>query len=76
MSASLLSEQAADITQEGDTDMKSVYERKAYGKVRGTWMDRFMQLEPEGGFRAVVELARSHRASTPNEAYRPTSLAA
>jgi len=56
--------------------MKSVYERKAYGKVRGTWMDRFMQLEPEGGFRAVVELARSHRASTPNEAYRPTSLAA
>lgn len=56
--------------------MKSVYERKAYGRVRGTWMDRFMQLEPEGGFRAVVELARSHGTSTPNGTYRPNTLAA
>jgi hypothetical protein len=56
--------------------MKSVYERKAYGRVRGTWMDRFMQLEPEGGFRVVVELARSHGPSTPNAHSRPKTLAA
>ena len=55
--------------------MKSVYERKAYGRVRGTWMDRFMQLEPDGGFRAVVALARSYSASTPNVA-SPKALAA
>jgi len=56
--------------------MKSVYERKAYGRVRGTWMDRFMRLEPEGGFRAVVEQAWSRGASTPNRASRPETLAA
>jgi hypothetical protein len=39
-------------------------------------MDRFMQLEPDGGFRAVVELARSHGASTPNAESRPKALAA
>lgn len=56
--------------------MKSVYERRAYGRVRGTWMDRFMRLEPDGGFRAVVELARNHGASMPNAEGRPKSLAA
>jgi hypothetical protein len=59
--------------------MKSVYERKqlaADGRMRETWMDRFMRLEPEGGFRAVVELARSGGASTPNGASRPQTLAA
>jgi hypothetical protein len=39
-------------------------------------MDRFMQLEPEGGFRAVVELARNHGASMPNADSRPKTLAA
>jgi hypothetical protein len=39
-------------------------------------MDRFMQLEPDGGFRAAVELARNHGASTPNAEGRPKTLAA
>jgi hypothetical protein len=56
--------------------MKSVYERKSYGKVRGTWMDRFMQLEPDGGFRAAVKLAWSHAGSTPKTESRPNTLAA
>jgi hypothetical protein len=56
--------------------MKSVYERKADGEVRETWMDRFVDLEPKEGFRAVVEQAWSRSASTPNEASRPETLAA
>ena len=56
--------------------MKSVYERKAYGRVRGTWMDRFMKLEPKDGFRAVVEQAWNRGASTPNGGSRPETLAA
>jgi hypothetical protein len=40
--------------------MESVYGRKrlaASAEVRETWMGRFTQLEPEGGFRAVAQQA-------------------
>jgi hypothetical protein len=66
----------ADVTERGVVTMKSVYERKAFGRVRGTWMDRFMQLEPKDGFRTVVQQAWRRGASTPSEASRPETLAA
>jgi hypothetical protein len=38
--------------------MEPVYGRKSVGASAGeTWMDRFTQLEPAGGFRAAVEHA-------------------
>jgi hypothetical protein len=57
--------------------MKSAYTRKALAAnagVRETWMDRFTQLEPEGGFGAVVQRAWSHSAPTPNRASPLNSL--
>jgi hypothetical protein len=56
--------------------MESVYGRKrlAAAGVRETWMDRFTQLEPDGGFRAVVQLAWSRSAPTPNRASQLNSL--
>lgn len=51
--------------------MESVYGRKRLAAnvgVRETWMDRFTQLEPEGGFRAVVQQAWNRNAPTPNRA--------
>lgn len=35
--------------------MESVYGRKRLAGERETWMDRFTQLEPEGGFRAAFQ---------------------
>jgi hypothetical protein len=57
-------------------EMESVYGRKrtANDGVIETWMDRFTQLEPEGGFRSVVRLASSRSVSTLNGASRLTSL--
>jgi len=56
--------------------MESVYGRKrtANDGVIETWMDRFTQLEPEGGFRSVVRLASSRSVSTLNGASRSTSV--
>ena len=67
----------AAITSRGETEMKSVYDRKrpaANVDVRETWMDRFTQLEPEGGFRTVVKQAWNQSASTPNGAGHLNSL--
>ncbi len=43
----------------GQNGMKPAYGRKHLTTGAGaalTWMDRFVELEPEGGFRAVVQL--------------------
>jgi hypothetical protein len=67
----------AVITTRGGTEMESVYGRKrlaANAGVRATWMDRFTQLEPEGGFRSGVQLAWSHSAPTPNRASQLNSI--
>jgi len=42
--------------------MQPVYVTKADPRDRTTWMDRFIAMEPKGGFRDVVELARAGRA--------------
>jgi hypothetical protein len=57
--------------------MESVYARKrlaANARVRETWMDRFTQLEPEGGFRAVVHHVWNSSAPTPDRASPLNSL--
>ncbi len=57
--------------------MESVYGRKRLATnagVRETWMDLFTQLEPEGGFRLVVERAWNPSAPTPNRAIPLNSL--
>jgi hypothetical protein len=49
--------------------MKSVYGRTqmaANSSVRETWMGRFTQLEPEGGFGTVVRQALKRSAPTAN----------
>lgn len=38
--------------------MKPVYVKKSNPAERKTWIDRFIAIEPKGGFRSVVELAR------------------
>jgi hypothetical protein len=46
----------------GRNGMKPVYGRKRLSTDAGapvTWMDRFVEMEPEGGFRAVVQLAQN-----------------
>ncbi|HEV2036433.1 MAG TPA: hypothetical protein VGU71_19970 [Candidatus Dormibacteraeota bacterium] len=61
----------------GRMEMKPVYGQKclsADAGVRETWMDRFTKLEPEGGFRAIVERARNW--STPTSDKHLTTLAA
>jgi hypothetical protein len=40
--------------------MEPVYGRKRNAGQTETWMDRFTQLEPEGGFRAAVHQAWNH----------------
>ena len=42
--------------------MEPVYVTKADPKDRTTWMDHFIALEPVGGVREVVEVARRNRA--------------
>jgi hypothetical protein len=42
--------------------MKPVYVKKRNPRDRVTWMDRFLSLEPSGGVRSAVELARKRRA--------------
>ena len=57
--------------------MKPVYGRKRLAANAGvceTWMDRFTQMEPEGGFLAVVQVAWSRTAPTANWASRLNSL--
>jgi hypothetical protein len=57
--------------------MESVYGRKrlaANAGTRETWMDRFTQLEPEGGFRAVAQHAWNRISLTPNQASPLNSL--
>jgi hypothetical protein len=57
--------------------MKSVYGLKrlaANAKVHETWMDRFTQLEPEDGFRAVARQAWIRSAPMPNGASAVSSL--
>jgi hypothetical protein len=61
----------AVITTRGETKMESVYGRTqmvANSSVRETWMGRFAQLEPEGGFGTVVRQALKHSAPTANGA--------
>jgi hypothetical protein len=57
--------------------MESVRARKRLVAIVGaseTWMDRFTQLEPEGGFRAVVQHAWNPSARTPNRSSALNSL--
>ena len=57
--------------------MEPVYGRKrlaANAGGRETWMDRFVKLEPEGGFRAIVE--RTSNWTTPTADTHVTTLAA
>jgi hypothetical protein len=56
--------------------MQAVYGRKlaANAGVRETWMDRFTQLEPEGGFRAVVGRVWRRGAPTLNRTGPVNSL--
>jgi hypothetical protein len=61
----------AVITSRGGTEMESVYGRKrlaANAGGRETWMDKFAQLQPESGFRAIVEQVWSRCLRTPNRA--------
>jgi hypothetical protein len=44
--------------------MKPVYVKKANPSDRITWMDKFIALEPQGGFRDIFEMARDGRAKT------------
>ncbi len=49
----------------GRNGMKPVYGRKQLTTGAGpavTWMDRFVEMEPEGGFRAVVQLQLTRHA--------------
>ncbi len=51
--------------------MEPVYGRKRMGANAGrgeTWFDRFTQLEPAGGFRAVVQQVWNDSALTSNDA--------
>jgi hypothetical protein len=60
-------ERIANITTRGETEMESVYGRKrmaADAGLRETWMGRFTQLEPEGGFGTVVRGSLNHSAPT------------
>jgi hypothetical protein len=50
--------------------MKSVYGQK---RMSETWMDRFTQLEPDGGFGVVVRKSWSTGAATPNGASRSSA---
>ena len=43
--------------------MQPMYVKKTDPKDRNTWMDKFIALEPAGGFRAVVE-ATQYRSSS------------
>jgi hypothetical protein len=59
----------------GRVQTKPVYGQKSLSdaEVRETWMDRFTRLEPEGGFRTVVERAWGRTTLTFD---RETALAA
>jgi len=49
----------------GYNGMKPVYGRRRLSTAAGapvTWMDRFVEMEPEGGFRAVVQLQLNRHA--------------
>jgi hypothetical protein len=57
--------------------MESVYGRKrlaAIGRGHQTWMEHFERLEPEGGFRAAVQLAWSRTAPSRDGAGQLNSL--
>ena len=55
--------------------MEAVYGRKPQReRALCTWMDRFVELEPEGGFRSVVQRIWSHSVPISNGATRPTLL--
>jgi hypothetical protein len=43
--------------------MQPMYVKRTDPTDRNTWMDKFIALEPAGGFRAVVE-ATQHRTSS------------
>jgi hypothetical protein len=44
--------------------MEAVYGRKRQSDraVRETWMDRFVEMEPAGGFRAIIQLVQNRHA--------------
>ena len=48
--------------------MEPVYVKKADPNDRTTWMDSFIALEPAGGVRDVIEMARHVRARAVFEA--------
>jgi hypothetical protein len=48
--------------------MQPTYVKKADPKDRITWMDHFIALEPDGGVRDVIEMARHDRARSVFEA--------
>jgi len=48
--------------------MQPRYVKKAEPKDRITWMDRFIALEPDGGVRDVIEMARQDQARAVFEA--------
>ena len=61
----------------GRMEMKPVYGQKrpsADARVRETWMDLFTKLEPEDGFRAIVERDRNWSTATSDK--HLTTLAA
>jgi hypothetical protein len=56
--APTLNQTSAAHSMNGPVEMKAVYgpeHRSSYVGARETWMDRFTKLEPDGGFRTIVE---------------------